>query len=111
MSAVCCPNCGNAVYPLQYLTEEERRAARRKTWRESKRRHRILEAFLPAPAPVFAVPDVPELSSAHRYWLDRFSMEEIGEIGAGLTMFEVSSTAPNAAGRTPEPRGQRRAAA
>ena len=99
MSAVCCPNCGNAVYPVQYLTEEERRAARRRTWRESKRRARIQEAFAPRPLPALAEPQLPELSSAHRYWLDRFSMDEIRELGSGLLMFDVvSSDAPAAYG-------------
>ena len=59
-------------------------------------------------------PDVPQKPEpdAHllRYWLDRFSMNEIRELAAGLTMFDVPSTAPNATGRTPELRGQEVAA-
>ena len=44
---------------------------------------------MPAP-PVVAVCPEPELTDAHRYWLDRFSPEEIWELGSGLLMFEVS---------------------
>ena len=89
MSAVCCPSCGNAVFPSRYETEEARVEARRRSWRESARRSRIRRSFMSAP-PVVAVCPEPELTDAHRYWLDRFSPEEIWELGSGLLMFEVS---------------------
>ena len=97
MSSVCCPSCGSAVYPVQYLTEGERRAARRKTWRESKRRARIQQAFVPAVVPVPVEPVLPGLTSSHRYWLERFSMDEIRVLGSGLLMFDVTDSEEAAA--------------
>ena len=97
MSSVCCPSCGSAVYPVQYLTEGERRAARRRTWRESKRRARILQAFMPAVSPAPVEPALPELTRAHRYWLDRYTWEEIRVLGSGLLMFDVTDSEEAAA--------------
>lgn len=114
MSAVCCPNCGSAVFPLQYLTEEERRAARQKTWRASAERRRRRDGIavqlrypteeerLEARRKTWRKAarkrrkEMKRLTAPHRYWLDRYTLDEIRVLGSGLTMFDVSSTGPDA---------------
>lgn len=100
----------SAVAVREYATEAERAAARRATWRRSaKRRYYEYRAFCrlydihPAArlwtrhcAEIRRCPEWEALRTfsaqeAHRYWLDNFTAAEIQDLGAGLTMFEVTA--------------------
>ena len=75
---------------VRYATEEERVEARRRVWQQSahRRRDRIRNGIAHA-QPAREASPVSDLAEAYRYWLDRFSMDEIRELGGGLLLFTV----------------------
>ena len=103
-----------SALPCYLMTEAERRETARRTWREDGQRRRARTSAAARQASLArtdATLATLDLTPEHRYWLDRFSLAEIVALGGGLLLFGVlSSTAPNATGRTPELRGQEVAA-
>lgn len=104
----------SVIFQVRYATEAERCEARRATWRRSaKRRYYEYRAFCrlydirPANrrwtrhcAELRQLPEWHALrvfsrQEAFRYWLDNFTVDEIREIGSGLTMVDVPSIALN----------------
>ncbi|MCR4341848.1 MAG: hypothetical protein NUW01_18385 [Gemmatimonadaceae bacterium] len=113
---------------MSAVTVDSRREARRATWRKSiKRRYHEYRTFCEQNgiksrgngawtshyARIRRLPGWVWRSPTHRYWIDRYSIEEIQELGGGLLLFavdDVSSDAPAVAGRTPGRREQEVAA-
>ena len=120
--SVNCPNCGLTVHPSRYETQDERIEARRRSSRESARKryaeYARLCAELEVPQRENWTRHLPKLRALvaenerserdqtwredtgrkltryHRFWLGKFTMDEIRVLGSGLLMFDV--VAPDA---------------
>ena len=79
-----------SALPCYLMTSAERTEANRRAWRErgQLRRARISAAARLAMLNAVSFESI-ELTPSHRWWLERFSLAEICELGGGLLLFAV----------------------